>query len=110
MHLLRFARNQWFVLINVADWIVAIACFILLLLFSVQRVGTDKVGWLFAPVVFIWFISIGVIGIYNTIKHDYMVLKAFSPVYIIRYFSSNGKRRWVSLGGVLLSITGRIYR
>jgi K+ transporter len=89
---------------------VTIASFILLLLFSVQRVGTHKVGWLFAPVVFIWLISIGGIGIYNIIKHDFTVLKAFSPVYIIRYFSSNAKRRWVSLGGVLLSITGKSFQ
>ena len=101
--------TQW-IFVYFAGLVVGIACIILLLLFSVQRFGTDKVGWFFAPTVFIWLVSIGVIGIYNTIKHDYMVLKAFSPVYIVRYFASDSQRNWVSLGGVLLSITGIILR
>lgn len=87
-------------------WVVIIACIILVGLFSVQRFGTDKVGWLFAPVVLVWLISIGSIGVYNAIKHDSTVFRAFSPFYIIRYFINNKKKSWVSLGGVLLSITG----
>jgi KUP system potassium uptake protein len=93
-----------------AGWVVGIACIILLFLFSVQWLGTDRVGWFFAPAVLIWLVSIGAIGIYNTIKHDYMVLKAFSPVYIVQYFTNNSTKNWVSLGGVLLSITGMICR
>ncbi|KAI5076752.1 hypothetical protein GOP47_0008817 [Adiantum capillus-veneris] len=89
------------------DWVVTIACIILVALFSVQRFGTSKVGWLFAPAVFVWLLSIGSIGIYNIIKHDHGVLQAFlNPVYIVRYVMRNKKRSWVSLGGVLLSITG----
>ncbi|MCO5589181.1 hypothetical protein L7F22_043147 [Adiantum nelumboides] len=89
------------------DCVVAIACSILVALFSVQRFGTSKVGWLFAPAVFLWLFSIGTIGIYNIIKHDYRVLEAFlNPVYIVRYVIKNKKRSWLSLGGVVLSITG----
>ena len=73
-----------------------------------QRYGTDKVGWLFAPVVFLWFILIGGIGIYNICKYDNGVLRAFSPVYIYRYFKRGGKVGWISLGGIMLSITGKI--
>ncbi|MCO5577614.1 hypothetical protein L7F22_031445 [Adiantum nelumboides] len=89
------------------DLIVAMACIILVALFSVQRFGTSKVGWLFAPAVSVWLLSIGSIGIYNIIKHDHGVLRAFlDPVYIIRYVSKNKKRSWLSLGGVVLSVTG----
>ncbi|MCO5594469.1 hypothetical protein L7F22_048499 [Adiantum nelumboides] len=88
------------------DWVVALACIILVGLFCVQRFGTDKVGWFFAPAVFVWFLSIGLVGIYNTVKHDHVVLKAFLPVYIFRYFKNHQKTSWVSLGGVLLSVTG----
>lgn len=90
-----------------SDLAVAIACVILVVLFSVQRFGTNKVGWFFAPAVFLWLLSIGVVGIYNIFKHDHSVLKAIlNPVYIVRYISKNRKRSWLSLGGVLLSITG----
>lgn len=89
------------------ELVVAVACVILVALFSVQRFGTNRVSWFFAPAVFIWLLSIGVIGIYNICKHDHTVLKAIlNPVYIVSYFSRNRKRSWLSLGGVLLSITG----
>ncbi|KAI5076758.1 hypothetical protein GOP47_0008823 [Adiantum capillus-veneris] len=88
------------------DWVVAVACVILVGFFCVQRFGTDKVGWFFAPAVFVWFLSIGLVGIYNTVKHDHEVVKAFLPVYIVRYFKKHQKKSWVSLGGVLLSVTG----
>jgi len=86
--------------------VVALAVVILVILFSVQHYGTDKVGWLFAPAVLLWFLCIGSIGAYNICKHEAQVLKAFSPVYIVRYFRRGKKHSWVSLGGIMLSITG----
>uniref|UniRef100_M4CMD2 Potassium transporter n=1 Tax=Brassica campestris TaxID=3711 RepID=M4CMD2_BRACM len=86
--------------------VVLVAVVILVSLFSVQHYGTDRVGWLFAPIVFLWFLSIASIGMYNIWKHDTTVLKAFSPVYIYRYFKRGGIDRWTSLGGIMLSITG----
>ncbi|XP_074582003.1 LOW QUALITY PROTEIN: putative potassium transporter 11 [Curcuma longa] len=88
------------------DVVVLVAVAILVCLFSMQHYGTDKVGWLFAPVVLIWFLSIGVIGILNIWKYDSSVLKAFNPVYICRYFRRGKRDSWISLGGILLSITG----
>lgn len=79
---------------------------ILILLFSVQRFGTDKVGFAFAPIILIWFSFIGGIGLYNLFKHDIGVLKAFNPAYIYYYFKRNGRQGWVSLGGIFLCITG----
>ncbi|OAY82843.1 Potassium transporter 5, partial [Ananas comosus] len=79
---------------------------ILLLLFAIQRLGTDKVGYSFAPIIFIWFLLIGGIGIYNLLKYDVGVLRAFNPKYIVDYFKRNGKQGWISLGGVVLCITG----
>lgn len=86
--------------------VVGITVAILVVLFSLQRFGTDKVGVLFAPVILIWFIFIGGIGLYNLFKYDIGVLKAFNPKYIVDYFKRNGKEGWLSLGGVFLCITG----
>ncbi|XP_030942823.1 potassium transporter 11-like isoform X2 [Quercus lobata] len=85
--------------------VVIIAVIILVGLFSMQHYGTDRVGWLFAPIVLLWFLLIGGIGIYNIRKYESGVLKAFSPVHIFRYFKRRGKDGWTSLGGILLSIT-----
>ena len=78
------------------------------MLFSIQRFGIDKVGYTFAPVILVWFSLIGGIGIYNLIKYDVRVLRAFNPKYIVDYFKRNGKEGWISLGGVVLCITGNI--
>ncbi|ESQ55372.1 hypothetical protein EUTSA_v10024437mg [Eutrema salsugineum] len=88
------------------DIVVLVSIIILIGLFSMQHYGTDKVGWLFAPIVFIWFLFIGGTGIYNICKYDTSVLKAFSPTYIYLYFKRRGRDGWISLGGILLSITG----
>ncbi|KAJ3692614.1 hypothetical protein LUZ60_011709 [Juncus effusus] len=85
------------------DWI---SVAILVILFSVQRFGTDKVGYSFAPIISIWFLFIGGIGLYNLIHYDIGVLRAFNPKYIIDYFKRNGKEGWISLGGILLCFTG----
>lgn len=79
---------------------------ILVALFSVQRFGTDKIGYMFAPVVTVWLLLIGGIGIYNVIKYDIGTLRAFNPKYIVNYFQRNKKKGWVSLGEILLCVTG----
>ncbi|KAL6880436.1 hypothetical protein ACP4OV_012001 [Aristida adscensionis] len=88
------------------DQIVWLTVGILVALFAVQRFGTDKVGYLFAPVVLLWLLLIGGVGVYNLLKHDVGVLRAFNPRYIVDYFRRNGRDAWVSLGGVLLCFTG----
>lgn len=90
------------------DAVAMISVAILVVLFSIQRFGTDKVGYTFAPAILVWLSFIGVIGIVNLIRHDHSVLKAFNPVYIVYYFQSDPKKAWVSLGGVVLCMTGML--
>ncbi|TYJ09241.1 hypothetical protein E1A91_A11G127800v1 [Gossypium mustelinum] len=94
------------VLSAVGDMIAGISIVILVFLFMIQRFGTSKVGYTFAPILSLWFILIGGFGFYNIIKHDTTVLKAINPIYIIEYFIRNKKDAWVSLGGVVLCTTG----
>lgn len=75
-------------------------------LFTFQRFGTGKVGYTFAPIICIWFLFIAGIGVYNLKKYDPSVIKAINPKYIIDYFVRNKKRAWISLGGIVLAITG----
>ncbi|XP_052153290.1 potassium transporter 1 [Oryza glaberrima] len=86
--------------------VVMISVAILFMLFSVQRFGTDKVGYSFAPIISVWFLLIAGIGLYNLVVHDITILKAFNPWYIVQYFRRNGKKGWVSLGGIVLCVTG----
>lgn len=88
------------------DAVVGISIAILIVLFLVQRFGTDTVGYAFSPFVLIWFLFISVIGLYNLAKYDARVLRAFYPKYIVDYFRRDSKNAWISLGGVVLCITG----
>jgi magnesium-transporting ATPase (P-type) len=76
-------------------------------MFSLQQFGTNKVGFMFAPVVLTWFISIGLIGVYNIVSNDPSVFRALNPLYIISYFHRNKVEAWKSLGGIVLCITGK---
>ncbi|CAL9770751.1 unnamed protein product [Musa acuminata subsp. burmannicoides] len=88
------------------DVVALISVAVLVLLFSVQRFGTDKVGYTFAPAILFWCLFIGIIGISNLIRHDSTVVRAFNPIYISSYLKRNPKEAWISLGGVVLCITG----
>ncbi|KQJ82349.1 potassium transporter 1 isoform X1 [Brachypodium distachyon] len=86
--------------------IVWISVPILFILFSVQRFGTDKVGYSFAPIISVWFVLIAGIGMYNIAAYEIGILRAFNPLHIVAYFRRNGKEAWVSLGGAILCVTG----
>ncbi|XP_059656041.1 putative potassium transporter 12 isoform X2 [Cornus florida] len=86
--------------------LVIVSVVILVGLFSIQRFGTGKVGFMFAPALALWFFSLGSIGIYNLIKHDISVLRAFNPAYIYFFFKKNTRQAWSALGGCVLCITG----
>lgn len=86
--------------------VVGVSVAILIVLFCVQRLGTDKVGYSFAPAISLWFICIALIGVYNIVKFDPTIFKAFNPYYIYTFFKRNKHDGWVSLGGVVLAITG----
>ncbi|GFY89400.1 K+ uptake permease 7 [Actinidia rufa] len=77
----------------------------LVILFSVQKYGTSKVGLAVGPALFIWFCSLAVIGIYNLVKYDSSVLRAFNPVHIYYFFKRNSTKAWYALGGCLLCAT-----
>ncbi|CAN1311029.1 Putative potassium transporter 12 [Linum perenne] len=90
----------------VADAVVAVSIVILLALFGIQRFGTGKVGIMFAPVLGLWFFSLGAVGVYNLVAYDISVLRALNPAYIYFFFQKNGVDAWSALGGCVLCITG----
>ncbi|XP_065874405.1 putative potassium transporter 12 [Euphorbia lathyris] len=86
--------------------LVIVSIVVLVALFSIQCFGTGKVGFLFAPVLALWFFSLASIGLYNLVTHDISVLRAFNPAYIYFFFKKNSTDAWSALGGCVLCITG----
>ncbi|KAJ6771715.1 OSMOTIC STRESS POTASSIUM TRANSPORTER [Salix koriyanagi] len=85
---------------------VPVACTILIGLFALQHYGTHRVGFLFAPVVLVWLMCISAIGIYNIIHWNPHVYQALSPYYMYKFLRKTQRGGWMSLGGILLCITG----
>ncbi|KAI4375320.1 hypothetical protein MLD38_013203 [Melastoma candidum] len=85
---------------------VPIACVILVFLFALQHYGTHRVGFLFAPIVITWLLCISCIGLYNIITWNPHVYQALSPYYMYKFLKKTQRAGWMSLGGILLCITG----
>lgn len=86
--------------------VVGTSCGIIILLFLVQPLGLSRLASGFAPIVILWLGFNGGFGLYNLIKFDHSVLKAFNPYYAFQFFIQNGTEGWKMLGGVLLAFTG----
>ncbi|EFJ34440.1 hypothetical protein SELMODRAFT_230349 [Selaginella moellendorffii] len=86
--------------------VVILALIILVLLFSMQHVGTDKVGVMFGPVILVWLLSIGAVGVYNIAIHKPDIFRALSPVAGFDFLRRTKSKGWARLGGIVLSITG----
>lgn len=85
---------------------VPIACAILIFLFAVQHYGTHRVGFVFAPIVITWLLCISSVGLYNIIRWNPQVYQALSPYYMYKFLRKTQKGGWMSLGGILLCMTG----
>lgn len=86
-------------------YIVPLTIFILTGLFLIQHRGTEKVGKLFGPVTFIWFLVLTILGILQILDNP-SVLYAFNPWYAIDFFLSHGFHGTLILGAVFLVVTG----
>lgn len=85
--------------------VVPITMIILLLLFSIQSRGTGGLGRLFGPVMTVWFVTIGVLGLGHILHHP-QVLWALSPLEGFQFFLRNGFPGFALLGSVVLCVTG----
>ena len=88
-----------------SHWVVWIAVVVLVTLFLIQKRGTGKVGSIFGPVMCIWFIALGLVGVYNIAQHPF-VLRAINPWYGFNFFVHHGAGGFLVLGAVVLCVTG----
>lgn len=86
-------------------YIIPIALAVLVTLFSVQKHGTERVGGLFGPVMVIWFASLAGFGINSLLKSP-GVIAALNPIHAWRFFAEHGWHGALTLGGVVLAVTG----
>uniref|UniRef100_A0A0D9Z709 Potassium transporter n=1 Tax=Oryza glumipatula TaxID=40148 RepID=A0A0D9Z709_9ORYZ len=73
---------------------------------TVNHYGTHRVGFLFAPIVLAWLICMSALGLYNIIHWNPHVYQALNPCYMFKFLKKTRKYGWMSLGGILLCMTG----
>jgi KUP system potassium uptake protein len=89
----------------IAPYIVALSALVLIGLFALQPQGSDRIGKLFGPIMTLWFVTIGALGISGIIRHP-GVLVALDPRYGFGYLFSHGFTGFLVLGAVFLCATG----
>ncbi|KFX16104.1 low affinity potassium transporter Kup [Pectobacterium betavasculorum] len=87
------------------SYIVPLSIVVLTLLFIIQKHGTGSVGKLFAPVMLIWFLTLGILGARSIIANP-EVLQALNPMYAVHFFIEYKAVSFFALGAVVLAITG----
>jgi KUP system potassium uptake protein len=90
---------------DLAHLVVPISVVILVGLFFLQRRGSGAIGWLFGPVILVWFIVIGIMGIHQVVR-DPAVFQGLSPTWGARFLIDHGGAGFLTLGGVVLAVTG----
>ncbi|UIJ34939.1 potassium transporter Kup [Allobranchiibius sp. GilTou73] len=90
---------------SLAHVVVPVGAVIITVLFLAQRFGTHVVGRLFGPVMVVWFVVLGVLGLRKVIG-DPAILKGLSPSYAVLFVVDHQYIAFVAMGAVVLSITG----
>jgi KUP system potassium uptake protein len=85
--------------------VVPLSLIVLFGLFSMQRFGTKRVGSMFGPVMALWFATIGVLGLVKIFAEP-EVLSALNPIHGLYFFAANGEVGFLTLGAVVLAVTG----
>ncbi|NRO04144.1 KUP/HAK/KT family potassium transporter [Lactobacillus helveticus] len=92
--------------VSTQGMIITITVIILLVLFSIQKMGTSIIGKAFGPIMFIWFLFLGIMGVIN-MAGDWSIIQAINPVYAIKLlFSPYNKAGIFILGSIFLATTG----
>ena len=90
---------------DLKDMVLPVAVGILALLFWSQRRGTGSIGLLFGPVMLLWFLAIGALGLWNVWQHP-GILAAINPLHALGFLTEHGLLAFFALGAVVLCLTG----
>ncbi len=85
--------------------VVPISIVVIVVLFLVQQRGTGSMGRAFGPVMTVWFLVIGALGLWQIIQHPF-VLNALIPTYGFAFILRHDFLAFIALGAVVLAVTG----
>lgn len=86
-------------------FVIPIALTLISALFAVERFGTGKIGIVFGPIMLVWFICLGVLGLTEIVQHP-AVFTALNPWIAISLLAEHPGVSIAILGAVVLAVTG----
>ncbi len=86
-------------------YITTLASIILAGLFWFQRKGSKTIGGIFGPVMVLWFLTLGLLGLWQ-IKDAPQVFAALNPLLGLKLLISHPGGAIIILGSVVLCVTG----
>jgi KUP system potassium uptake protein len=90
---------------ELASYVLPLSIAVLVGVFALQPLGTARIGRVFGPVMTVWFVTIGVLGLAGILRHP-GVLAALNPLYGLEYLFGHGMTGFLVLGAVFLCATG----
>ncbi len=90
---------------STARLVLPVALIVIAVLFLVQRFGTGAVGRAFGPIMVIWFLTLGLLGLVQIVQHPF-VLAALNPYYSVTFIIRHDRIAFTALGAVVLAVTG----
>jgi KUP system potassium uptake protein len=86
-------------------YVVPLSIVVLLALFAVQRLGTHSVGRFFGPIIVLWFVTLGALGVAH-ILHQPTILQALNPLHALNFLWARGPHVLAAVGAIVLALTG----
>ena len=86
-------------------YVVPATVAILIGLFLVQRLGTATVGRFFGPIIVLWFVVLGTVGVWHIVQQP-AILAALNPAHAWDFLLARGWHMFAAVGAVVLALTG----
>lgn len=86
-------------------YVVPLSILVLLGLFAVQRFGTHSVGRFFGPIIVMWFVTLGVLGVVHILQQP-AILQALNPIHALQFLWARGPHVLAAVGAIVLALTG----
>jgi KUP system potassium uptake protein len=90
---------------GLGPYVVPASLAILVGLFLVQRFGTAAVGRFFGPIIVLWFLTLGVMGVVHIVQQP-QILAALYPLHAWHFLTERGWQLFAAVGAIVLALTG----
>ncbi|MBP7843486.1 MAG: potassium transporter Kup [Proteobacteria bacterium] len=90
---------------TLSTYSVSLTILILIILFGVQRYGTARIGFIFGPIMLLWFLVLAILGVHQLVQNP-SVLRALNPFWAVDFVVNNPRMAFIALASVFLVATG----